>query len=443
VAAVWNSERRQTVRAAFSAAGAPHAREALATVERALDEFYKSWTAMSVEACEATQVRGEQAADVLERREDCLTRKLEQAQVLVDVLGAATPPVVDRAPLAVKDVLRVDECAAVAPQRPASIATGAFDPTAVLHIRRLLAQGHCVGTVGDYAKGAEYDKQALDEARRLRHRGLEATAAADLGHFLEALGRYDEAVRVLQDGVLAAEASGNDRVAGFAWKDLSYVLANDLHRPDEAILAAHHAEAYGERPGADTSVAASAANSLGVAYMARADYDLARASFERALSLYQGGSWAGAEDTAVALGNLCDALRGLRRFDEAHARCTRSIALFRTHLGDDNPEVALASDLHGTVFLDEGKPAEALAVFQDALGRVERQLGRDHPQSGIEHQHVGDALMALGRAVEALEHYERSLSIFLAAHPHDPPGAELEALRSALARARRPPGRAP
>ena len=81
--------RRDATRAAFLATGARRAGDLWQRAATILDGYAKRWTAMYAEACEATHVRGEQSAEVLDLRMDCLNRNRDSLRALTDVFATA------------------------------------------------------------------------------------------------------------------------------------------------------------------------------------------------------------------------------------------------------------------------------------------------------------------------------------------------------------------
>src|SRR6188508_2070861 len=73
---VWGGARRAEVAAAFAASDRPFAGRMLAATTEALDGYGRDWAAMRVEACRATRVTGEQSAELLDLRMQCLDRRL-------------------------------------------------------------------------------------------------------------------------------------------------------------------------------------------------------------------------------------------------------------------------------------------------------------------------------------------------------------------------------
>jgi serine/threonine-protein kinase len=68
---------------------------------------------MYQEACEATQVRGEQSAEVLDLRMSCLQERLGGMRALTDLFTEASGDVVENAVSAVNALGSLDRCADV------------------------------------------------------------------------------------------------------------------------------------------------------------------------------------------------------------------------------------------------------------------------------------------------------------------------------------------
>ena len=68
---------------------------------------------MYKQTCEATQVRGEQSAEVLDLRMSCLQERLDGLRALTDVFGDATGEVVENAVSATNALSTLDRCADV------------------------------------------------------------------------------------------------------------------------------------------------------------------------------------------------------------------------------------------------------------------------------------------------------------------------------------------
>src|SRR5439155_7825083 len=112
-ATAWSRERRAAVERAFAATGSKNAGRAVAGVSALMDEYVARWTGMYKETCEATHVRGEQSAEVLDLRMGCLAERLSGVRALGDVFLSADSAVVDNAVSAASSLPALDRCADV------------------------------------------------------------------------------------------------------------------------------------------------------------------------------------------------------------------------------------------------------------------------------------------------------------------------------------------
>ena len=105
--------RHARVKSAFLHTGKSYAAEVHATVARVLTGYAQNWANMYEEACEATQIRGEQSAEVLDLRMACLQERLGGLRALTDVFSEANGEVVENAVSAANALAPLDRCADV------------------------------------------------------------------------------------------------------------------------------------------------------------------------------------------------------------------------------------------------------------------------------------------------------------------------------------------
>src|SRR5204862_7915843 len=115
-AGVWEaggaaSARKDAIHQAFAATGLSYAEPAFTSVSRALDEYARRWVSMYTDACEATHVRGEQSAEVLDLRMGCLQGRLGGVAALSEILARADGTVVQNAVSAAGALPPLDRCA--------------------------------------------------------------------------------------------------------------------------------------------------------------------------------------------------------------------------------------------------------------------------------------------------------------------------------------------
>jgi len=113
LAGVWDPRVKADVRKSFLATGKPYAVDTFWSVNRLVEDYVRRWTDTYKDACEATQTRGEQSAEVLDLRMACLQGRLGSLKALTGVFAQADGAVVENAPSAVSQLGTVDHCSDV------------------------------------------------------------------------------------------------------------------------------------------------------------------------------------------------------------------------------------------------------------------------------------------------------------------------------------------
>ena len=253
-AAAWSADdashpRRATIHAAFLASGRQSAELSWQRLSATLDEYLRAWNAMYLQACEATHVRGEQSAEVLDLRMSCLADNLYQVRALTDALAMADAEVVANAVSASKDLTPVARCADVDLLRSAvPLPREERTLREVQRLRRSLADVEASREVGK-------PQDAFAKAMRLRQE-VDATGYKPLlAELLVIIGMLqtdvslDDAERTLEQALFTAEAARDDVIAAKAATTLTYVVGYTLGRHREAERWADLANAILERLG--------------------------------------------------------------------------------------------------------------------------------------------------------------------------------------------------
>jgi tetratricopeptide (TPR) repeat protein len=178
---------------------------------------------------------------------------------------------------------------------------------------------------GRFDEGADLCRAALDEARGLERRDLEATAVKALGMLLRESGRPEEAEAAFDACVAAARASGNriaeaaaiDGLGSIAYQRRRLAAAQRLYREASRVLA----EA-GDRCQAAVSVA-----NVGIVLNERGMFGEAADMIGRALEIHRAEGKRVNE--GIDLTNLGVARHRLGRLDEAIATFEAALAVHR------------------------------------------------------------------------------------------------------------------
>ncbi len=247
---VWDAHSREAIRARFGNAGGTHAFD---LVDHELSAFRAAWLAMYTDACQATHVRGEQSEALLDLRMRCLQDRRKDAAALVEIFSDADAAVVGRAGTALEALRPLAGCAdAHALISPVPLPD---DPRKQAEIDRLesqLARSNALYYAGRMKEATEVALSALEPARALGYRPLEARLLYAAAHATKGQGHSTDAERLAHQAAIAAEAARDDGTAVDAFTLLVYVVGFVQGRVDEGKRWADYAAAALERLGGDT-----------------------------------------------------------------------------------------------------------------------------------------------------------------------------------------------
>jgi eukaryotic-like serine/threonine-protein kinase len=394
-----------------AAASAPQAAmraDNAARIAGVIDRWSEGWRGARVEACRATHERGEQSADLLDRRMACFDRQLVSRDLLVEALARADAAVRSRALEAASSTLPdPDGCAA---ERLAARPAPSTDPRAVALQRELDSITLSLTLrVPDKISRAE---AALAEAESLGDPRLRARARSVYGHALvvsdpvRARAELDRALSAAVDAgdpeieaeVLFAQVSVFKRLGEPARiETILPMVAAAVQRAGspirlrrrlvnlEATTLAGAGKAEAARIKCDEAIRIArpeakpaligACDCLLPTQAAR----LAEAVDGCTRALASAESVYGPESPGVEafLGGAASALERVGRYAEARPLRERQRDLTRTLQGEQSSSYAgalsaLATNLRATGRIDLALPAAARAVeIREAIGEIE------------------------------------------------------------------------
>ena len=478
---VWDPPARAAVEHAVLASGLSYAPDTWVRVAAQLDRYTTAWTAMHTDAC-LKHSRGEQSADLLDRRMTCLDDRLAEVAALVDELRTADRSVIERAVQATESLSSLDRCVdttllmaqSAPPPEVAAAAAG---------LRERVARAKASESAGRYPAALTQTAAIVADAEALGYPAVLAAAQQRRASVQERMGEYAAAETSGFAALAAAEAAGDDGLRAQIATALVHITGIRLRHFDEALHLSAQARGILQRGITDTPIGVQLLSSTGNVYALRGDLAEARASLEQALAL--GERSFGADDPRLVpslsgLGNVAftesrnaDALayfrRGLaiweRSLGPEHPRLVavlnnivaaaspdpihhplatesayRAVALAERALGPEHPETLTAlSSLAQTLIL-QAKPGPAEPVLRRVLAVHERLLGPDHPDV------VGDlfdltmSLINQGRVAEALQLGERLHATWQRARERPPIAEVMGDLMLELAEAARTTG---
>ena len=369
LAGVWDAPRKQAVRAAFQATGAPFAGDVWKTVETAFDRYALGWTGMRRQACEATRLRGEQSEDLLDRRMLCLDQHLQEAAAMVRLFGQADLQVVTKAADSVNKLPPVTACAdlealtaKVPPPRDPKLRAR------VEAVRAMVAEARALKLAGKLREALPRAGAAVEAARPIGYGPLTAEALFEYGFLQSLQGDFKGSEDTLFEALVTSQAAGHQEVAARSAAQLSWVIGFEQSRPAEGEKWARQAQSIAE------------------------------------------GARGGPGLRSELLLQLSAIRAQERRFQEAIDLATRSLALAE-QAGRDNPRIPAILNNLGQYYDQLGRSQEALRHVLRALEIRKKTLPPDHLDFGANYNTLGNIYSTLGRNEAAAAAFERALEI--------------------------------
>jgi len=455
VRGVWDPPRKAAVRSAFTATRLGHASAVFERVETRLDRYVNTWVTARTDTCEATHVRGEQSAAVMDLRMRCLDRRLSAAGALVslfanhpdrDVLNRAIDAVAMLPPIAQCDDVDALRAVVPLPVEPGRRAEAQA-------IERVLDDVEALQEAGKYRRALASATEAARRADALGYSPVRARALFDRGNAEARSGKFKSAEATYYTALGAAGAARDDRRVARILIALVAVVGDREGMQGSAEALATVASAAIKRVGSPPGLRAALLASRGRALLTAGKYAEAEADYERALALRRKALGDAHPDVARSLNAVAVALYNQRKLDAAERYYRQALELGARVLGPDHPHVAAFRGNLGNVLLDRGKPEAALAehekalasrlralgpdnvyvanslhslgrvavaqkrygvaliYFRRALATLREALGADYPDAGIMESDVADALRLLGKLAEARQHYQHGLRV--------------------------------
>ncbi|HEX3693775.1 MAG TPA: serine/threonine-protein kinase [Polyangia bacterium] len=421
LAGVWelstNGRQSETpskgaIRKAFMATKKSYAADVFASVSRALDGYVIGWTKMYREACVATQIRGEQSAEVLDLRMSCLNERLGGIKALTSVFREATGAVVENAVSATNGLPDLARCADVGLLRalvkpPEDAATRAQ----VDDLRHRLSEIKALDGSGRWAEAMRKAPDVVEAARALKYQPVLAESLVVMGVLQHKSGDPRAAEHSLEEAYLIAESSRHDEVKAQAATEEVWAVGYLEGKYPQGEAWARYADSAIQRIGGHERLQAWLLNDLGAIYDLEGRQQEALLAYQRAIALKEKILPSEDPDIAKSLGNAALTLQGMDRNQEALESLDRAIAILEKALGSAHPDLATQLSNRGEILNALGRFTEARASFERAMAIWERELGSDHPYLGYALTGIGQSFLNQHEPREAVAPLERALRI--------------------------------
>jgi tetratricopeptide (TPR) repeat protein len=465
LAGVWDTDVAAQLKASFVAVagqdGAPRADR----VAAAFDAYTRKWTAMHVDACEATEVRKDQSTAMLDLRMQCLQRDLDHVGALAKLFVAHPDrSVVEKALQATQQLPSIDECANLS-----ALAAGASPPgdpvlaAKVQDVRGELSRADALMYAGQYKPGLEVARRAVTAASAVDYPPVQAEALFLSGKLARLTFDKDAAEPTMRAALRRAGEARDRVLVARAATDLIAIVGQLEGRDADALGIADFAAAAVYEAGDLDELHGQLMNNIGLVHFLARQYPLALTDLQDALARWERALGPEHPDVLKAVNNLGAVYAKLGKYKESIAYTERAIRAQQATLGPEHPAVAMAlhnlgltQDLAGdheaahasiekalaidekvfgpdnmsvardlqslaTVLRALGRPADSLPLVQRALAIEEKAVGPEHPQVATTLGNLGENLDMLGRGDEAEAAYRREISIRVKAQGEEHP----------------------
>ena len=406
------SPRQAAIHQAFLATKKTYAVDVYASVKRILGTYAQGWAGMYREACEATQVRGEQSAEVLDLRMSCLQERLGGLRALTQVFSDASGEVVENAVGAASALGTLDRCADVPLLR--AVVRPPEDPATrarVDDLRRQLADRKARYDAGRWREGVDTTAAFVTEVRALGYSPLVAETLAFVGNQRMHLDDPGHGVHELEEAVQLSDASRDDDVRAVAASNLVWAYGYLEGKYAEAHRWAKTSESVLERLGGHELEHAWLLNNLAVVEGTEGRREEALRAHMEALALKEKVRGPDDADVGISEGNIAIVLEDLGRNQEALGHVDRAIDILGKGMGFEHPDVATQLSNRGEILNALGRYRDARQSFERARIVWERELGLDARILAYALTGIGVSYLGERDAVSAVAPLERAWKI--------------------------------
>ena len=243
---------------------------------------------------------------------------------------------------------------------------------------------------------------------------VRATLLHTLGTVHRELGRFDEAVELLEEAraLREREVDPYDPELAVVLTDLGDALLR-LDRAPEAEAAFARARAILHEAGDEDDLTAARLFPL-LAQRARLEerYDSALAFTERALGALEAADQpdqpraelegrSPRQEYALTLLYRGILHRDVNDFARAEEDLSRAVPLIGETLGEDHPRYGMGLISYGYLYFKQGRYADAAPRYRRSLAALEHVFGPDHPETAVALNELARAVCSLGDLDEA------------------------------------------
>lgn len=396
----WNAVSRAQLRHGFEASGLSYAPEQLRRVEAALDGWQVAFDGARQRACAVGVFGRPLPPEQLALQLRCLTDRARDVRALLSELRDADATLVNNAVSATRRLASQDLCPP-GPKPPPALA----DSAEVRDLRDKFARIRALREAGRFQAALPLARALPADAQKAGIPTFIAAAQVALGGTLASLGKWDEAVPALREGLYLAELAEDDRLRAQA---LVTLVQAGYKRGEHAQVVALEKPALGaaQRVG-DAWLATEVMLMVGGSLSELGQPERAQALFEEAVRIRERVYGKADRRSAFALSSLGNALAMRGQLEGAIDAHARALATAEADLGATHPNIGVLRTNLGDDYLYGLRAAEAVTQFASAVAVFEaagpggRELANTSTDFGFAKLEAGDAEGARATFVQA------------------------------------------
>ncbi len=405
---VWDESRSLEIEHALLSTDLPYAPEVMDRVRASLNEYAGAWITQHIDACEATAVRREQSAEIMDLRMRCLRRARLELVTTTDVLMTADADVVRNTHELLARLRPPSQCADVELLQAESRPPVPSDAARVSVIRKSLALVSAQRRAGRYGEARAALERAQGQLEGVRYEPVRAEVSLERGLLLEVLGDYEGSQAALKQALKSASRLHQWRELQRAANALMRVIGYRQRRFAEGLQYRELALGLASH---EPLTLASTLRDIAAVLLAKGEVAAAKPLVQRALTLI--GRTKGPEDLHIIQSRqlLANILVKTGEYGRAETELRRALRVARDALGAEHPDLA---SLHGSLaatFVFRGMGDRAEQEIRRAVDLKTPALGSDHPEVLTLCGHLATILSTQGRLDEAEQEHRRVLDL--------------------------------
>jgi tetratricopeptide (TPR) repeat protein len=403
-AAAWNPERAGELRTAFARTSPTFGATLSQHVIAALDGYGIQWTAARVSACKAT-ARGEQSAEMLDRRMRCLDNQLLYVRALVDDLAAGRG--IREVASAVDQLPAAQPCAA--DRMPPEVPLPA-DSTAradIVRANQVLATATAQRSLGKFKEAMVGATEVIAVGERTHYAPLVAEGLVLRGTLEHRLGNIEAALATYDQAATVAAQVHDDGLIAHILSMRFYVLGDPGGKPNDALASRPFVEVALERAGQPPIERAQWLHNVAVILMVSDKLDDALAAEQEALAIRRRQFRDDNTEISQSLESLGNIYQYKNDFAKAEELIKEALAIEIRIKGEAHPDILGVKTNLAVVYATRGDLDAAITAWNEIAAT---QHATNDPQEWITEMNIALALEQLGRWQTAEKHARAALA---------------------------------